>query len=57
MANTTNVSPKGAEVLKEVLESLQNNDDALESHLPKEIYELDKPALLAVIYRVLAYVK
>lgn len=52
--NTYNVSPKDDSVLQDIVVNLKQNDDALEYHLPKSITELDKPALLAVIYRLVS---
>lgn len=56
MANSYHVSEKAQGILDEVLSSLKNSDDPLESHLPKEVFDLDKATLLAVLYRVLAKV-
>lgn len=54
MANTTNVTPKAKAVLDDILEHLAASDEPTESHLPDEIFKLEKPELLAVIYRLLA---
>ena len=56
MSNSNQASPKAEQVLKELLEEL-DNDNALESHLPKSVTDLDKAALLAVIYRLMAHIK
>jgi hypothetical protein len=52
--NTNNASPKDDSVLQDIVAKLHQTDDALEYHLPKIITELDKPALLAVIYRLVS---
>jgi hypothetical protein len=54
MPNSYHVSETGQKILSEVLESLKDSDDPLESHLPKEVFDLDKATLLAVLYRTLA---
>lgn len=57
MANSYTVTPKQQAVLDDVLDTIKKSDDPLESHLPKEIFDLDKATLLAVLYRVLAQVR
>lgn len=51
--NSNEGSEKGKKILEDVLASL-NEDEALEFHLPSTVTNLDKAALLAVLYRVLA---
>lgn len=53
MSNSNKPSAQADAILKDVLEGL-DTDDALESHLPDSVTKLDKAALLAVIYRLLA---
>ena len=57
MANSTNVTPKAKAILDEILDHLKDSDEPTESHLPQEIFDLDKATLLAVIYRLVARVK
>jgi hypothetical protein len=57
MTNSFNVTPKARKVLEEVLEELDKSDEPTESHLPHEVTKLDKAALLAVIYRLVAKVR
>lgn len=57
MSNSNTPSAQADKVLKEVLEGLDTNEDALESHLPESVTKLDKAGLLAVIYRLLARVQ
>lgn len=56
MANSYHVTPNAKKILDDVLDTLKDSDDPLESHLPKDVYDLDKATLLAVLYRVLAKV-
>jgi hypothetical protein len=57
MANSTNVTPKAKAVLDDILEDIKASDEPTESHLPQEIFDLDKATLLAVIYRLVARVR
>jgi hypothetical protein len=54
--NTTNCPQKAQQVLEEVLERLECSGNPLETHLPQRIYDLDKPALLAVIHQLMAHI-
>jgi hypothetical protein len=54
MSNSYNATPKDKKILDDILESLKGSDEPTESHLPKDVYDLDKATLLAVIYRLLA---
>lgn len=52
--NTHNIDEHGKRILNEVMASLHDSDDPTEFHLPVEVTKLDKAALLAIIYRLLA---
>lgn len=54
MANSYTVTGHAKQILDDVLDTLKDSDDPLESHLPKAVFDLDKATLLAVLYRVLA---
>lgn len=54
MANSTNVTPKAKAILDDILDQLKDSDDPTESHLPQAVFDLDKPTLLALVYRLLA---
>jgi hypothetical protein len=57
MTNSTNVTPKAKKILDDILEELKDSDEPTESHLPQEIFDLDKATLLAIVYRLVARVR
>jgi hypothetical protein len=55
MLNSKKASPKNYDKLQEILSDHQSSD--LEYHLPKEILDMDKAALLSLVYRLLQMTK